>query len=180
MNKQRIGAPNKLAKYRPSTPIGYRGPFRNMSDIYQEYRKTLMNRGPYKAYFESRSSHGEPSKKFTKTEHSREPIYTKGERELQQQHEIQQSNPIETKTEIEIEDSQKIETPKETEDLQKIETKQDTETSQKIEQEELETEEELLQKKLGLSELYQNSERQTDITNRNRPSPYHDKAETRW
>lgn len=159
---------------------GYRRTFTNMDDIYREYKQTLMSRGPYKAYFDSKTSYGEP-RKFSKTEYTREPSTAIGERVgKEQRHETKPITTNETKTEIEKEDSQKIETPKETEDLQKVETKQDTETSQKTEQEELKTEEELLQEKLGLSELYQNSERQTDVTNRNRPSPYYDKSEVRW
>lgn len=153
-----------------------------MADIYQEYRNTLMNRGPYKAYFSSRASYGESPRKFSKIQYSREPLSSinLGERERkEQQNEIKPIKTDEIKTEIAKEDSQKIESSKEIESSQKTETKQETETSQKIEQEkDFESQDELSYEKLGLP--YEKNLGQTDIINRNRPSPYYDKSEMRW
>jgi len=154
-----------------------------MEDIYREYKNTLMNRGPYKAYFSSRASYGESPRKFSKIQYSREPLSSinLGERERnEQQHEIKPIKTDEIKTEIAKDDSQKIENSKEIESSQKIETKQETETSQKIENknELSESQNELSYEKLGLP--YEKILGQTDITNRNRPSPYYDKAEMRW
>jgi len=152
-----------------------------MTDIYQEYRNTLMNRGPYKAYFSSRASYGESPRKFSKIHYSGEQRPMSEPERKEQHNETKPDKTPETKTESsqKIEDSQKIETPKEIESSQKIETKQETETSQKLEQEKetSETEDELSYEKLGLP--YEKNLGQTDISPRNRPSPY-DKAETRW
>lgn len=164
-----------MGKYRTPTPIGYKGPFKNMEDIYKDYKNTLMNKGQYKAYFSSRASYGESPRKFAKTQYSREPLSSTnlGERERKEQHnEIKPNNNPEIKTEITKEDSQKIETSQETESSQK------TETSQKLEQEQTETENELSYEKLGLP--YEKNLEQTDINPRNRLSPYQDKAEMRW
>lgn len=134
-----------MAKYRPGPTIGYRGPFKNMQDIYKDYRNTLMNKGPYKAYFESRTSYGEP-RKFSKTEYTREPSTTIGERvEKEQRHETTPIKTDETKTEIAKETSQKTES--------QIETKNES-TSDKS----------------GLPD--EKIERQTDITKKRGPSPY--------
>lgn len=159
-----------MGRYRTPTPIGYKGPFRNMADIYQEYRNTLMNRGPYKAYFSSRASYGESPRKFSKIQYSREPLSSinLGERERkEQQNEIKPIKTDEIKTEITKEDSQKIENSKEIESSQKIEQGKD-----------FESQDELSYEKLGLP--YEKNLGQTDINPRNRPSPYYDKSEMRW
>ena len=165
-----------MGRYRAPTPIGYKGPFRNMADIYQEYRNTLMNKGPYKAYFASRASYGESPRKFSKIHYSGEQRPMSEPERKEHQNETKPYKTPETKTESsqKIEHSQKTETPKE------IEHSQKTETSQKIEQEKetSETENELSYEKLGLP--YEKIiEGQTDISPRNRPSPY-DKTELRW
>lgn len=161
LNSQKTGATVRLVRYKAPTPIGYRGPFRNMGDIYKEYRNTLMNKGPYKAYFESRASYGESPRKFTKTQYSPEhrPV-SEGERK-EQHHEIQPAKTAEAKPEIKNENEQS----------QK--TEQQKETTEK--QNEISTNE-----KIGLPEYQQDKVEQTDIKTRNRPSPYQDRAEMRW
>jgi hypothetical protein len=140
-----------------------------MQEIYRDYRNTLMNKGPYRAYFTPRFSYGETSQKFRKPEYSREPLSSinSGERERkEQQNEIKQDKAADAKTEIKTENKN--------EESQKIETAQEKETSQKIDDKD-----ELSYEKIGLP--YEKIiEGQTDIRTRKRPAPYYDRAEMRW
>lgn len=144
-----------------------------MEDIYREYRNTLMNKGPYRAYFESRASYRESPRKFTKTYSGEHSPVSEPERK-EQPNEIKPDKATDAKTEIRTENKN--------EQSQKIETKQDSETSQKIEKqtESSETRNELSNEKVGSPYSYEKKTEQTDITKRDRPSPYYDRAESRW
>lgn len=168
-SSQRTGATRRLARIRAPPPIGYRGPFKNMNDIYQVYRKTLMNTGQYRAYFTPRLSYEETSQKFRKTEYSPERQTRVSEGEVKEQYaETNTDKNTETKNEI-----------NKTEVAQKTEDSSKTEVAQKVEREKKpnENQTELSYEKSGLPESYEVG--QTDIKIRNRPSPYYDRAEMR-
>lgn len=146
-----------------------------MTEIYQEYRNTLMNKGPYKAYFASRASYRESPRKFTKNySPERQTKVSEGERK-EHHNETNAVQNIETKNE-----TNKPETSQKIENAQKTEATKENETPQKIENknELTESQNELSYEKIGLP--YEKIiEGQTDIKSR-RPSSYYDKAETRW
>ena len=159
-----------MGRIRAPPTIGYKGPFKTMEDVYRDYRNTLMNRGHYKAYFTPRFSYGETSQKFRKPEYSpeRQTKVSEGERK-EQRHETNAVQNVETKNE-----TNKPETS------QKTETMQEKETPQKIENRNELTEPQngLSYEKIGLP--YEKNLGQTDIRQRNRPSQYYDRAESRW
>lgn len=168
MNSKKTGATTSLGRYKALPPIGYKGPFKGMEEIYKDYRNTLMNKGLYRAYFNSRISYGDSPRKFTKM-YSPERQSKVSEGEGKEQHtETNANKNIETKNEI-----NKQELSQKTEDSQKIETTKENETSQKIEKQN-----ELSYEKIGLPYSYET--RQTDITPNKRPSPYGDRIESRW
>lgn len=188
---------------RTPTPIGYKGRFRTMDDIYREYRNTPLNRGAYKAYFESRPSYGGYQKKSRKTEYSREPLHSfnSGEREnIEQtpktQSTYQQPEPKTENTEqsgprqlpiVELMGKQFFFDEK----LQEIRDMENPANSisfkdldlapEKTEQRDQLEKQNDIQYNNDLTRLENELEvRQTDIIQQKRPSQYEDKIETRW
>ena len=131
-----------------------------------------MNKGPYRAYFESRASYRDSPRKFAKIYSGEHSPVSEPERK-EQQNETKPDKTTDAKTEIKTENKN--------EQSQKIETTQEKETSQKIENknESSETRNELSNEKVGLPEYHEKIE-QTNITKRSRPPEYYDRAETRW
>lgn len=155
-----------MARIRAPPPIGYKGPFKTMEDVYKDYRNTLMNRGLYRPYF-IRSAY-QASQKYKQHAGEHSPVSEPAWKEHQSEIQPTKTTETEIKAEKKNEQSQKIETTQEKETSQKIENKNESSESQN----------ELSYEKLGLP--YEKNLGQTDIRQRNRPSQYYDKAETRW
>lgn len=179
-----------------------------MEDIYREYRNTPLNRGAYKAYFDSRPSYGGYQKKSRKTEYSREPLHSfnSGEREN-----IEQTPKTQTETKANTYQQQEAKTentelsgPRQLpivelmgkqfffdERLQEIREIENPTNSisfkdldlvpEKTEQRDQIEKQNDSQYNNDLTKLENELEvRQTDIIPQKRPSQYGDKIESRW
>lgn len=191
MNSRRTGASKKLV--RAATPIGYKGAFKNMEEIYRHYRSGSIDRREYDTTYNKLQNN--------RTEYSREPLHNIGERENIEQNPknqsaFQQSEPKTENTEqsgpnqipiIEIMGKQFFfdERLQEIRDVENpansISFKDLDLAPEKIEQRDQLEKQNDIQYDNDLTRLENELEmRQTDIIQKKRPSQYDDKIESRW
>lgn len=167
-----------MTRYKSGPPIGYKGPFKGMEEIYRDYKNTLMNKGPYKAYFESRASYGESPRKFAKIQYSPEhrPV-GEGERK-EQQHTTKIKS--ETKTESQNNIQPELKTAQNDNELSNQKQSEIIKLEERAEQKkELEKQDDVFYNNNSLTKYENDVERQSDTMSHRRPSPY-DKTELRW
>ena len=167
-----------MTRYKSGPPIGYKGPFKGMEEIYRDYKNTLMNKGPYRAYFESRASYRESPRNFAKIQYSPEhsPV-SEGERK-EQQHTTKIKS--ETKTETQNNIQPELKTAQNNNELSNQKQSEIIKPEERVEQKkELEKQDDVFYNNSSLTKYENDVELcQSDTMSRRRPSPY-DK-ELRW
>lgn len=166
-----------MTRYKSGPPIGYKGPFKGMDEIYRDYRNTLMNKGPYRAYFESRASYGESPRKFAKIQYSPEHRPAgEGERK-EQQHTTKIKSETKTETQNNIQPELKTTQNNELSNQKQSEIKLEERAEQK---KELEKQDDVFYNGNSLAKYENNLEfGRTDIIHTKKSSPYYDSAEFR-
>jgi hypothetical protein len=138
-----------------------------------------MNKGPYRAYFESRASYGESPRKFAKIQYSPEhrPV-SEGERK-EQQHTTKIKS--ETKTETQNNIQPELKTTQNDNELSNQKQSEIIKPEERAEQKkELEKQDDVFYNNSSLTK-YENDVEfgRTDIIHTKKSSPYYDSAEFR-